>query len=158
MGRPNRTVLVLAVLTIAGFVASSVVLAEGLSLSESANSRLPSVALPQGCVRPQGGYLIIASKYGYNDSILEGAGPSKFWPVIKVALGQDVKLTVCNADPTQSHGFQVSNYLDSTIESLAPGQVLTVSFVADKPGDFQIYCAIFCAIHLYMQYGQLQVS
>jgi len=150
--------LVLAALTITGMVASSAVLVGGLRASQGASSAFPTVALPAGCVRPAGGFLIIASQYGYNDSVLEGAGPSKAWPVIAVAVGQTVKIVVCNVDTIESHGFQVGTYFDKTIESIAPGQVLDVSFVAAKSGTFPIYCAIFCAIHLFMEYGQLRVS
>jgi FtsP/CotA-like multicopper oxidase with cupredoxin domain len=158
MGRTSRTTLILTALTIAGAVAASSVLVGGLLTSQNAASSLPTVSLPAGCVRPAGGFLIIASKYGYNDSVLEGAGPSKAWPVINVTQGQTVNITVCNVDESQSHGFQISNYFDTSIEAVGPGQVLKVSFVASKAGSFQIYCAIFCTIHLFMEYGQLRVS
>jgi FtsP/CotA-like multicopper oxidase with cupredoxin domain len=159
VARIGRTNLILTVLTIAGVLASSVVLIDGLRTSQSAATALPAAAvLPSGCVRPAGGFLIIASQYGYNDSVLEGAGPSKAWPVISVTQGQTVNITVCNVDPTESHGFQVSNYYDSKIVSIAPGQVVNVSFIASRAGSFPIYCAIFCAIHLFMEYGLLRVS
>jgi len=154
----STTNVILAALTVAGLAVSSAVLMGGLRTSQSASTALPAVALPSGCVKPAGGFLIIASQYGYNDSVLEGAGPSKAWPVIAVSLGQTVKIVVCNVDTIESHGFQVGSYFDKTIESLAPGHVLDVSFVADKGGTFPIYCAIFCAIHLFMEYGQLRVS
>jgi FtsP/CotA-like multicopper oxidase with cupredoxin domain len=154
----TTTNLTLAILTVAGLVASSAVLVGGLHASQTAEGPLPVAKLPAGCVRPAGGYLIIASQYGYNDSVLEGAGPTKAWPVISVAVGQMVEITVCNVDTVESHGFQVGDYFDKTVESIAPGQVLSVSFVADKPGTFPIYCSIFCAIHLFMEYGQLRVS
>lgn len=157
MNGPKRTTAILSVLTILGIVASSAVLVGGLQASEKAPSSVPAVSLPPGCVRPAGGFLIIASIYGYNDSALEGAGPSKLWPVITVNQGQEVRITVCNVDDTQSHGFQVDRYFDSSIESLAPGKVLTVSFVATTAGNFPIYCAIFCSIHLFMEYGMLRV-
>jgi len=158
VGRPSTKNLILATLTIAGVLASSVVLVEGLRASESAASALPAVVLPAGCVRPAGGFLIITSQYGYNDSVLEGAGPAKAWPVVAVNQGQTVKITVCNIDRIESHGFQVGSYYDKTIVSIAPGQVVSVSFVASQAGTFPIYCAIFCAIHLFMEYGQLRVS
>ncbi len=154
----NRMSWALTILTILGVLASTAVLVDGVRASQGAAASLPAVNLPPGCVKPAGGYLILASQYGYNDSVLEGAGPSKLWPVIYVAMGQDVKITVCNVDTTQSHGFQVSNYFDNSIESLAPGKVLTVSFVATKEGNFPIYCAIFCSIHLFMDYGMLRVT
>jgi len=158
MGPKGRTALILTILTLAGVIASLMVLIGGLRSSQSTAVTLPAVSLPPGCVKPAGGFLIIMSEYGYNDSVLEGAGPTKPWPVITVSQGATVNITVCNVDRTQSHGFQISHYFDSSIEAVAPGQVLRVSFVAAKPGTFQIYCAIFCTIHLFMQYGQLRVT
>jgi FtsP/CotA-like multicopper oxidase with cupredoxin domain len=159
MNRISRITLILVALTIAGVVASSLVLVGGVQASQRGSSPPPAVKLPAGCVRPAGGFLVIASEYGYNDSVLEGAGPTKAWPVITVTQGQTVNITVCNVDTTQSHGFQISNYFDGAIEAVGPGQVLHVpSFVASKAGTFQIYCAIFCTIHLFMEYGQLRVS
>jgi len=158
MARTSRTTLILSVLTVIGLVASSAVLVGGLHASQNAASTLPAINLPPGCVRPAGGFLIILSEYGYNDSVLEGAGPTKAWPVVTVTQGETVNITVCNVDGTQSHGFQISNYFDSAIEAVGPNQVLHVpTFVASKAGTFQIYCAIFCTIHLFMEYGQLRV-
>lgn len=156
MHSPSKSTLAITVLTILGVAASSGVLLGGFLQSHQA-SVAPVPKLPSGCAKPQDGFLVIASEYGYNDSILEGAGPAKHWPVINVTLGQSVTIVVCNVDTLQSHGFQIGNYFDQTIESIAPGQVITVSFVADKAGDFPIYCDIFCSIHLFMQYGQLRV-
>jgi len=156
---PKNTALIVIILTVAGFAASAAVLIEGWRESQSPAATLPSTgALPSDCVRPAGGFLIIASKYGYNDSVLEGSGPSKAWPVINVIQGQTVKITVCNVDDTQSHGFQVGSYFDSNVESIAPGKVITVTFVATDVGTFPIYCAIFCSIHLFMESGQLRVD
>jgi len=153
----SRTAKLLDLLTVAGVAASAIVLAEGFQSSGQAGVALPAVVLPVGCVRPADGFLIVASQYGYNDSVLEGAGPSKLWPVINVTLGQSVTIIVCNVDSIQSHGFEIGDYFDKQIESVAPGQVLTVTFVANKAGDFPIYCAIFCTIHLFMEYGMLRV-
>ncbi len=113
-------------------------------------------ALPPGCVKPAGGYLIIATNQGYNDSIGHGA-PQTAWPVIHVSQGDTVKITVCNTD-VQAHGFQVGHYYDSSIESLLPGQVVTLSFVADQKGTYQIYCSVPCTVHIYMQSGELMVG
>jgi len=153
----SRAILAITVVTILGFAASSAVLLGGLVQSHRTSLTAQVANLPSGCAKPQGGFLVIASEYGYNDSVLEGAGPAKHWPVINVTLGQSVKIVVCNVDKIQSHGFQIGNYFDSTVESIAPEQVITVSFVADKAGDFPIYCDIFCSIHLFMQYGELRV-
>jgi FtsP/CotA-like multicopper oxidase with cupredoxin domain len=115
----------------------------------------PYTNLPAGCVKPPGGFLIVADINGFNDSIQHGA-PSAPWPIINVSQGQTVNITVCNSDH-QSHGFQVTHYFDSNIETVEPGQVAHVSFVANKLGTFEIYCSIFCSIHIYMQNAQLRV-
>ncbi len=112
--------------------------------------------LPQGCAKPAGGFLIIASNTGYNDSIAHGA-PTKSWPVITARQGQNVTIVVCNID-VQAHGFQVTHYLDKSTQTLVPGQVARVSFIADQAGSFVIYCSIFCSIHVYMQSGLLTVT
>jgi hypothetical protein len=116
----------------------------------------PIGGLPAGCTRPAGGYLIIANENGYNDSIQHGA-PEVQWPVILVKEGAQVNITVCNAD-LQPHGFQITHYFDSNIETVTPGKVVHVSFLANKPGDFMIYCSIFCTIHPFMQNGLFRVT
>jgi hypothetical protein len=117
--------------------------------------RTTTISPPAGCVKPTGGFLIIASNKGYNDSVDHGV-PAKNWPVLNVTQGQTVDITVCNTD-FQAHGFQVTYYYDSTIVTVVPGQILHVSFVATKAGEFRIYCNIFCSIHWTMQSGLLNV-
>jgi hypothetical protein len=134
-----------------------VVLAAGVAVTLLLSGSKGSSAgtLPNGCTKPVGGFLIIASKLGYNDSVDHGV-PEESWPVITVNQGQQVNIVVCNTD-IQAHGFQVAHYFDSTIESIAPGQVVHVSFVANQVGNFQIYCSIFCSVHAFMQSGLLRV-
>jgi FtsP/CotA-like multicopper oxidase with cupredoxin domain len=116
--------------------------------------------LPPGCVKPADGFLIVASDTGYNDSIGHGA-PASNWPIIDVEKGQNVTIVVCNTD-LQAHGFQITHYYDATDGhsevTLSPGQVITVNFVANQEGKFDIYCEIFCSIHIYMQSGLLNVT
>lgn len=111
--------------------------------------------LPAGCVRPADGFLIVGSSLGYNDSIVHGA-PVKPWPILDVANGSDVAITVCNTY-AQPLGFQVTHYLDDKIEAIGPGQALTVSFVADETGTFLIYCSVLSPIHVYLQGGEVNV-
>ncbi len=112
--------------------------------------------LPSGCVKPADGFLVVASNQGYNDSIAHGV-PQNSWPVMTVQQNQTVNITVCDTD-FQAHGFQVTHYYDSEIVTIVPGQVLHVSFVADKTGTYRIYCNIFCSIHWAMQSGELIVT
>jgi hypothetical protein len=112
--------------------------------------------LPSGCVKPAGGFLVVASNTGYNDSIGHGA-PEKNWPIITVEQGQNVTIVVCNID-VQAHGFQITHYDDQNEVTVVPGQVYKVSFVANEAGSFDIYCEIFCSIHVYMQSGLLNVT
>jgi hypothetical protein len=111
--------------------------------------------LPAGCVRQAGGFLIIASSLGYNDSIAHGA-PVKSWPILDVTKGTDVKITLCNTY-SQTIGFQVTHYLSDRIESILPGKALEVSFFANETGSFVIYCSTFNPIHAYLQGGELNV-
>jgi len=145
----RRTLIILALVGIA--------VAGIISVTYIADfNRNNNTSLPAGCVKPSGGFLVIASNLGYNNSISHGA-PAKPWPTITVAKGATVSIVVCNTDK-EAHGFQITHYFDSTIETVGPGQIITVSFVANQSGTFTIYCSILCAIHVYMQDGQLLVS
>ena len=115
------------------------------------------VKLPAGCSKPADRFLIIASELGYNDSVDHGV-PQNSWPVVDARQGQNVTIVVCNIDPAEAHGFQIDNYYNARTVSIAPGQVLTVSFVANKAGTFRIYCNIFCAVHWAMQSGELVIT
>jgi len=125
-------------------------------ISNSATTAGFQSTLPSGCLKPADGFLIIANSQGYNDSLDHGA-PAQSWPILDIAEGSSVTITVCNTYQ-QTVSFQVAHYLQSEIESVLPGHVLTVSFFADQKGTFDIYCEIFCAIHLYLQGGELRVS
>jgi nitrous oxide reductase len=105
--------------------------------------------------RAQGGFLIVASANGFNDSI-DHQVPQTPWPTITVQKGTTVTITVCNSD-TQAHGFQITHYYDASIVTVPPGKSFTISFVADTLGTFHIYCSIFCAVHPFMQNGELVV-
>jgi len=136
-----------AAVTVALFLASS---------GRNTTSTASTGSLPAGCVKPPGGFLVVASGRGYNDSVDHGV-PENSWPVLTVQQNQTVNITVCNTD-FQAHGFQVTHYYDNTIVSIVPGQVIHVSFVANEKGDFRIYCEIFCTIHWAMQSGELIVT
>jgi hypothetical protein len=159
----KRSTTVLAVLVGAAVVALGallVVYVTGLPLGNQGNGSGASYPaftnLPAGCVKPANGYLIVANQNGFNDSIQHGA-PTRQWPIINIKEGATVDITVCNSD-VQAHGFQVTHYFDSNIETVSPGEVVHVSFVADRVGNFTIYCSIFCSVHIYMQSGLLAVS
>jgi hypothetical protein len=139
-----------AVITI-GLVASTFYVASSPSIGDAGVQSI----LPAGCTRPVGGFLIIASSLGYNDSIAHGA-PVKSWPVLAVTEGTDVSITVCNTY-SQAIGFQVTHYLADKTEAISPGRVIKVSFFANQTGVFTIYCATFNPIHIYLQGGELNV-
>lgn len=124
-----------------------------------AASTLAAAALLYGARVPprvsSGTILIIASGTGYNDSV-NHAVPQNSWPIITVQRGTTVTIEVYNAD-RQSHGFQISHYEDASINTIAPGQTFTVTFVVDTTGTFRIYCSIFCTVHWAMQSGELIV-
>jgi hypothetical protein len=130
-----------------GFVGSAAYLADS-------GSNVQSI-LPAGCAKQTGGFLIIASSLGYNDSIAHGA-PAKSWPVLDVTKGTSVNITLCNIY-SQVVGFQVTHYLADKTVTVMPGGVVKLTFVADEPGTFLIYCSTFNPIHVYLQGGELNV-
>ena len=150
--KPNRLVIIALVATIV--IAAGVTVA--LFLASAGKSSSSSTTFPNGCVKPPGGFLVIASSKGYNDSVDHGV-PSNSWPIITVQQGTTVNITVCDTD-FQAHGFQVTHYYDNSIVTIVPGQVIHVSFLANEKGDFRIYCEIFCTIHWAMQSGELIVT
>lgn len=146
--KPSHKALLAAVIIVALLIA-------GLAIFLLRDLGASSGIFPSGCSKPTSGFLVIASNRGFNDSIDHGA-PATPWPVITVHQGQQVNIVVCNTD-VQAHGFQITHYLESSIESVAPGQLIHVSFMADQQGNFDIYCSIFCSIHAFMQNGLLRV-
>jgi hypothetical protein len=145
----NRVFLIVLIVVLAGATLTAGLYY--LSLGMAPGSR----QLPPGCVKPSGGFLVIASSTGNNDSIAHGA-PTKPWPILTVHEGQNVTIVVCDTD-VQPHGFQITHYYDKSEVTIVPGQVLKVSFVASQTGSFDVYCDIFCSIHVYMQNGLLTV-
>jgi FtsP/CotA-like multicopper oxidase with cupredoxin domain len=92
---------------------------------------------------------------GMNGSYYKPLGTQ--WPIIRVHQGDTVIITVINNNSREIHGFAIVHYDDRGF-STAPGQRHTISFVANEVGSFRMYCNVFCAIHPYMQNGELIVS
>lgn len=151
----NRRLLFLAIAV--AVIGAFGVVAVTLPVLNNVSTSTSTLTLPSGCVKPAGGFLIIASQLGFNESVNHGV-PEDNWPVMNVRLGQNVTIVVCNADPSQAHGFQIDHYYVAQLVSIASGEVLRVSFVASQAGSFRVYCQIFCTIHWAMQSGQLIVS
>ncbi|MGA2666267.1 MAG: hypothetical protein ABSF83_15120 [Nitrososphaerales archaeon] len=153
MASTRRLVLIIAIVIVAAVAVTLPFYALSLDRSASSSS---GTTLPSGCVKPPGGFLIVASDLGYNDSELYYGKGS--WPVLNVTEGSTVNITVCNT-ANYAHGFQISTYYQGSIVTVQPGEVLHVpAFVANKAGNFLIYCSIPCPIHIYMQYGELRVA
>ncbi|MFQ5801093.1 MAG: cupredoxin domain-containing protein, partial [Candidatus Hydrothermarchaeales archaeon] len=57
--------------------------------------------------------------------------------VIRVKQGEVVTLRLTSMDVV--HGFNLSYY--NIFETLYPGKITTVEFVADKSGEFEFYCS-----------------
>lgn len=95
---------------------------------------------------------------GFNGSYYHSS--SSPWPVMNVTLGENVLIHVFNNDSAEAHGFQITHYFDQGLgqSGLAPGKCYDVRFVANQLGSFQVFCNIFCTIHLSMQYGRLNVN
>jgi heme/copper-type cytochrome/quinol oxidase subunit 2 len=155
MIRSKKMIVVSVVILL---VVSLIVIAIGgiFNLTSQASNAPPSIVITKStCDRPPGFILIIADLSGFNDSIGHGA-PLHPWPVIRIQRGQMVRFVVCNHDTTQPHGFAIRYYLDAGI-AMAPGDAYQIVFPATETGTFDIFCNIFCTIHVFMR-GQLIVS
>jgi len=108
------------------------------------------------CTSYSNSFTIVESESGYNDSIAAGA-PAKPWPILCAEEGEQIKITIINQDTVEPHGFAISNYLEAGITTL-PGHTDTITLVADRAGDFKVYCNVICAIHPYMQSGVLVIA
>ncbi|MFN0246455.1 MAG: Sec-dependent nitrous-oxide reductase [Kofleriaceae bacterium] len=77
---------------------------------------------------------------------------SHFTPdIIRVKEGDKVMLHIDNVEQAYdaTHGFAINSYNINV--SIEPGEHTDVTFVADKPGVFPMYCTEFCsALHLEM--------
>jgi heme/copper-type cytochrome/quinol oxidase subunit 2 len=74
--------------------------------------------------------------------------------VLHVNPGDTVTIELASTDVV--HGLYVDGYgLNVTAD---PGQPVTLSFVADRPGSFRLRCSVTCgALHPFMT-GKLQVG
>ncbi len=62
-------------------------------------------------------------------------------PELVANLGDTVRITVINGDPTL-HDLKIDEFGVYTGELIADEQTVTVEFVADQPGNFEYYCSI----------------
>ena len=152
--RPTRKVLVigLIVVTVTAFLAAAYAF------------RL--FGPPTNCwIRPTGSpntaiFTIVMADEGVNVGFNGSAYHAAPWPVMNVTRGENVLIHVINNDTAEAHGFQITHYFDQGIgqAGLAPGKCYDVTFTANQAGSFQVFCNIFCTIHLTMQYGRLNVN
>ncbi len=102
-------------------------------------------------------FTIVMGNQGLNVGFNGSMYHSLPWPIMNVTTGQTFSIHLINNDTTQSHGFAITRYFDRGI-TLGPGLCYDVTFTADQPGAFTVYCNIFCTIHINMQDGRLNVN
>ena len=71
-----------------------------------------------------------------------------------VPHGSTVVMCVTSTDVT--HGFAIDGYRVS--EEIPAGQTIAIRFVADRAGDFTIYCTVFCGPGHPQHKGTLHVA
>ena len=72
---------------------------------------------------------------------------------IVVKKGEQVRLEVTSEDVT--HGLEIAEYDINT--ELKPGKTETISFTADKSGEFHFHCSVFCGKGHSDMHGKLVV-
>jgi heme/copper-type cytochrome/quinol oxidase subunit 2 len=72
---------------------------------------------------------------------------------ITVYKGQKITLNITAVD--RKHGFKLDGYNISA--TLPQGKVTTVTFVADKTGQFPFKCTVFCGMGHFNMKGVLKV-
>ena len=73
---------------------------------------------------------------------------------IRVKQGQVVELRISAADRT--HGFELKPF--GIRAELPEGQPVAVRFLADRPGEFEFTCAVFCGLGHHGMKGKLIVE
>lgn len=71
-----------------------------------------------------------------------------------VPLGATIILRVTSTDVT--HGLAVDGY--NVQEEIPAGQTVDIRFVADKAGEFTLYCTVFCGAGHPQHKGTLHVA
>lgn len=126
-------------------------------------SNLPKTALGIASSNPNSStafFLIVEADLGTTYTGINGSyfHQDSNWPVMTVYQGQQVTVHVINCPQSpEPHGFAIGHYFNMGV-ALSPGQTDTIRFVASTTGRFTVYCNIFCAIHQYMQNGELLVE
>lgn len=144
----ERTLAVIVVVSAVAMGGGWVTYAIGFGLPTPA--QIPSC---NGVTSATLNFTIVASENGYNDSV-DHQGQS--WPLMNVRRCDLVRIKVVNTD-VQPHGFEI-DYYDAKGVQIAGGQSLFVQFLAAKPGQFHVYCNIFCTVHYAMLSGLFNVS
>ncbi|MES2019107.1 MAG: TAT-dependent nitrous-oxide reductase [Pseudomonadota bacterium] len=83
---------------------------------------------------------------------LMSQAPAFSMPIIKIKVGDEVTLTLTNYDKVEdlTHGCAIPTYNINFIVN--PQETKSVTFKADHPGAYWIYCTHFChALHLEMR-------
>jgi hypothetical protein len=101
-------------------------------------------------------FVVVMANEGMNVGFNGSKFHSSSWPIMNVTLGRNVMIHVINNDTIQSHGFAIQNYFSGF--ALGPGTCSDVTFTADQPGSFLVYCYISCTIHVFMQNGKINVN
>lgn len=74
--------------------------------------------------------------------------------IIEVKKGEVVRLVIRTLDVP--HGLAILKY-DMNFYPVVPGKPLIITFVADKPGEFEIVCTVYCSPRHYEMHGTLRV-
>lgn len=78
------------------------------------------------------------------------------YPVLNVSLGDTVVIVVHNVNSDEAHSLGIDHYYDKSV-LISPNSIVEITFVANKAGEFRVYCNIACVMMPFMTQGLLIV-
>lgn len=98
-------------------------------------------------------------EYFFVELIARSPNNGNWYPQeIKIPYGKKIKLRIRNIE-TVSHGFVLPDFdTEPSSSEIKAGEVLEVTFVADKRGSFPFMCTVWCSEEHMQMNGKLLVE
>ena len=102
-------------------------------------------------------FVDLGPNQGLNGSASHGI--NAVWPIFHVKLGDRVVIEVINSNASQEpHNLAVEHYFIQGTPILKPGQSYTLSFIANRRGNFTVFEQVYSTLIDYDERGLMIVS